>query len=315
MISPRLIISILLVGIVPTATWAAQQPRTVVPRSSAALTVNGGGGSKAAPPADFSMILSPSDTYQVLVAKGVSNTEISTIKTLTAAVMGGAYVGVGGMLSLAVCGNMPGITSSNPGLVKFTFAALFPVALFLCLQAGAQLFTGNTATMGAAYFEDKITLKDVLRSWILAYSGNMVGCGLFALACSYTGVLAGGSGEMAAKMVVSKTSGEFGPTLAKGILCNWLVCLAVFCAAQAKDIAGKYIGMILPISAFVAIGFEHSVANMFLLPAGMLSKADVDIKTILLKNLLPVTLGNTLAGALLVGAGFSWQFGKLGEGK
>jgi formate/nitrite transporter len=272
--------------------------------------VRGGGNND-----NFSLLDTPADAFFALATKGEASAKMSVAKTFSAAILGGLYVGVGGMLSLAVCGNMPGVAATNPGLVKLTFAALFPVALFLCLQGGAQLFTGNTATMSAAYFEKRVTLKDVLRNWVIAYGGNLIGCAGFAAACSYSGVLTGGAATMAANTAIAKTSMQFGPLVVRAILCNWLVCLAVFCAAQAKDMMGKYIGILLPISAFVAIGFEHSVANMFLLPAGLLAGAPVRVVTTIVKNFLPVTLGNAIAGVLMVGAGFSWQFGRLGEGK
>ena len=269
-------------------------------------------------PVDNSMVETPAATVQILAEKGAAGTKMSTAKTLTGSIMGGMYVGVGGMLSLAVSGNMGGIGAANPGLVKFAFAALFPVALFLCLQAGASLFTGNTATMGLAVCEKKITYRDMLRAWGLSYVGNLIGCSLFAVLCSYCGVLAGGAGIMAKGMLTAKTSVAFGPLLVKAILCNWLVCMAVFLATQAKDVTGKYIGIFLPISAFVSIGFEHSVANMFLLPAGLLAAkgaVGVSVLKALVRNLIPVTIGNAIAGAGIVGAGMSWQFGKLGEGK
>lgn len=252
-----------------------------------------------------------------MATKGESNAKMSVAKTVVAAIMGGFYAGVGGMTSLSVSGNMPGVAATNPGLIKFTFAALFPVALFLCLQGAAQLFTGNTASMAAAYCEGKVTKKDVLRNWVLSYFGNFLGCGIFLAAMSYTGILTGGVAKMAASMTVTKVlSASFMQTVVKGMLCNWLVCTSIFLAAQAKDIPGKYISMFLPVTAFVCIGFEHSVANMFILPAGIVAgAAGVSWKTMLLRNLLPVTIGNTLAGALMVGALMSWQFGTLGEGK
>ena len=120
---------------------------------------------------------------------------------------------------------------------------------------------------------------------------------------------------MASGMAVAKSSMEFGPTVVRAIFCNWLVCLAIFCASQARDMMGKYIGVFLPISAFVIIGFEHSIANMFLIPAGLLAGAPVTVMKTISKNFVPVTIGNIIAGALLIGGGFSWQFGKLGEGK
>jgi formate/nitrite transporter len=210
---------------------------------------------------------------------------------------------------------MPGTAAANPGLVRFVFAALFPVNLLLVLQTGAQLFTGNTATMSSAYWEGKIGLSDVARSWTVSYIGNVIGCGLLAIATAYTGLLSYGTADMAVATVVKKCSGAFGPTFVKAILCNWLVCLAVFLATSAKDLAGKMVGIWFPISTFVAIGFEHSVANMFLLPLGLLAAAPISPMTAIVKNLIPVTLGNAFAGAVIVGAGFSFAHGKLGQGK
>jgi len=99
----------------------------------------------------------------------------------------------------------------------------------------------------------------------------------------------------------------------KAILCNWLVCLAVWLAGAANDMAGKMVGIWFPISTFVAIGFEHSVANMYLLPLGMMAGADLSLGQALVKNMIPVTIGNAIAGAVVVAAGYSFAFGKLGK--
>jgi formate/nitrite transporter len=257
----------------------------------------------------------PADAFHLLADKGMANAKASNLKTFVSAMLGGAYVGMGGMLSLAISGNMGGVAATNPGLSKLVFALLFPVNLLLCLQAGGQLFTGNTANMAAAVCEKKARIKDLARSWGLSYFGNLIACTGFALLCKYCGVLTGGAADLAAATLVSKTSMAFGPLLVKSMLCNWLVCLAVYLSFQCKDMTGKYISILLPISTFVAIGFEHSVANMFLLPAGLLCTTGISIKTALFQNLLPVTLGNAISGSLMVGVMFSFMFGRLGEGK
>jgi len=266
----------------------------------------------AAPP---TLVLTPKATFEALVAKGEANAKMSNAKTLFASIMGGCYVGMGGLLSISIAGSMPGVAAANPGLVKLMFAALFPVNLLLVLQTGGQLFTGNTATMSSALIEGKIGLKSLARVWSVSYIGNIIGCGLFALMAAYTGLLSGGIAELAAATVVKKCSMGFFPTFVKAVMCNWLVCLAVFLATQAQDMAGKMVGIWFPISTFVAIGFEHSVANLFLLPLGLLAAAPLTLGQTLLKNLIPVTLGNAFAGAVIIGAGFSFAFGKLGEGK
>jgi formate/nitrite transporter len=263
----------------------------------------------------YSLLETPTDAFQILADKGKTNSKASNLKTLVSAMLGGSYVGMGAMLSLAIAGNMGGVAVANPGIAKLVYAVLFPVNLLLCVQAGGQLFTGNTANMAAAVCEKKATIKDLVRSWSLSYVGNLVGCIGFAWLCRYCGVLSGGAAELAASTLVAKTSMAFGPLIVKAMLCNWLVCLALYLSMQAKDMMGKYISILLPISTFVSIGFEHSVANMFLLPAGLLCSTGISVKTALFRNLLPVTLGNALAGSLLVGVMFSFLFGRLGEGK
>ena len=267
-----------------------------------------------AAPVLSSLVMSPKDTFEAMVSKGVANSKMSNLKTLVASTIGGAYVGMGGLLSVAICGAMPGVAATNPGLVRLMFAALFPVNLLLVLQTGGQLFTGNTATMSSAYIEGKIPLKSVARSWGISYVGNIIGCGLFACMAMYTGILSG-CADLAVATVMKKCAAGFMPTFVKAVMCNWLVCLAVFLATQAQDLAGKMVGIWFPISTFVAIGFEHSVANLFLLPLGLLAAAPLTLGDVIIKNLIPVTLGNAFAGAVIIGGGFSFLHGKLGEGK
>ena len=137
-----------------------------------------------------------------------------------------------------------------------------------------------------------------------------------AIALGYTladaGLLVGGTKDLAVGTVLKKCGSSFGPTVVKAIMCNWLVCMAVWLAGSANDLAGKMVGIWFPISTFVAIGLEHSVANMFLLPLGLLGGAQVSITDVIFKNLIPVTIGNAIAGALVVGAGYSYAFGALG---
>jgi len=265
----------------------------------------------------ISNILTPKEAFESLVQKGEYNAAASVPKTLFSSILGGCYVGMGAMVSLAVAGNSPDLASADPGLQKFLFAALFPVNLLLALQCGGQLYTGNAANMMAAVCEGRANLKDMARSLSLSWTGNFIGCSTFAIACKFAGVLDGGAGHLAAITLATKTSYELGPLLVKAIMCNWLVCLAVFLSMQAKDMGGKYLSIWLPVSTFVSIGFEHSVANMFLGTAGLLSGdelvKDINVGCAMTHNLIPVTFGNTLSGALFVGAAMSYMYGKLGE--
>jgi len=252
---------------------------------------------------------SPAETYEELVQASVNLKNESWQKTFHAALMGGAYVGMACLLSFTLGGNMFRSYTAQMAV----FAALFPVNLLLILQSGGQLFSGNSATMAMGVLEKKVTLKDLMRNWSIAFAGNMIGCLLIGVLANYTGILTGGASEMIVSTTMRKCSAEFGPTLVKGIMCNWLVCMAVWLCTMAKGLGGKMIGAWFPISMFVAIGFEHSVTNMFLLPAGILSGAPVSVLDVLVKNLIPVTIGNAIAGALVVAVSMSFSFGRLGR--
>jgi formate/nitrite transporter len=201
---------------------------------------------------DVSSVKTPKDAYLGMAAKGRDNAKMPLIKILHQSIMGGGYVGLGGLLATVVSGSVPGIASSNPGMQKMIFAALFPVNLLLILMSGGQLFTGNSASVAAALYEGLISLDDLVKSWSVSFFGNVVGCGLLALAAQYTGILTGGVQELAVATAMKKCSGAFMPTVVKAIMCNWCVCMAVFMAGAANDLAGKMVGIWFPISMFVA---------------------------------------------------------------
>jgi len=258
------------------------------------------------------MIQTPPETFQTIVEKGVANSKMSVLKTLQASFMGGCYVGMSGLLSLCIAGN---VWTGNPVAQTVIFAALFPINLLLVLQSGGQLFTGNTANMSMAYYEKKIPGSAVVKNFITSYIGNILGCGVLALVANYAGLFTAGAADMAVRVAVKKCSFTFGQTVVKAIMCNWLVCMAVWLATMAQDLTSKMVGIWFPISMFIMIGFEHSVANMFMLPAGLLSGAPLTVEATLMKNLLPVTIGNFLAGTIVIGAGFCFAFGRFGEGE
>uniref|UniRef100_A0A7S2VBD0 Formate/nitrite transporter n=1 Tax=Entomoneis paludosa TaxID=265537 RepID=A0A7S2VBD0_9STRA len=259
-----------------------------------------------------SSIKSPKDSYIAFAEKGAANAKMAKRKIFHQSVMGGCYVGFGGLLSLSVAGNIPGIGAANPGLVKMAFAALFPVNLLLILTTGGQLFTGNSATVAAARYENLVDNRELLKSWAVSLAGNVVGCSIMAFAAWYAGCLVGGTANLCTKTAVGKLGTTALQNFAKAIMCNWMVSLAVFLAGATNDLVGKLVAVWFPISLFVAIGLEHSVANLFLMPAAMLLNAPLSWADIIFKNVMPVLAGNAVAGALLVAGSYSYQFGALG---
>lgn len=259
-----------------------------------------------------SSMKSPKDSYVAFAEKGAANARMAKRKILHQSILGGCYVGFGALLSLSVAGNMAGIGGPNPGLAKMMFAALFPVNLLLIATTGGQLFTGNSATCVAARYEGLIDSYEMVRNLATSLVGNVIGCALMAFAANYMGLLTGGTAELCTKTALGKCTASFGKTFVKAILCNWMVSIAVFLSGASNDLAGKLVGVWFPISTFVAIGLEHSVANMFIMPAALLLKVPLTLGDVLFRNIVPVLLGNAVAGGLIVSGSYSYQFGRLG---
>jgi len=223
-------------------------------------------------------------------------------------VLSGCHIGFGAFLMLSVGGACPGLAATNPGLQKIVLGAFgLPFGLMMTLLSGAELFTGNTALVTMALMEKKANTEQLIKSWGSSYAGNFVGSLALAALVFTGGTLI--SGGASVPVAVAKTSLSFPQAFARGILCNWLVCMAVYLASFSKDVAGKMVSIWFCISAFVALGLEHSVANMFIIPLGIMNGAAVTWKAFFLKNLLPVTLGNIVGGAVCVAAAFCQFYG------
>lgn len=247
--------------------------------------------------------ISPSQIPHILQSSIVPRTRQDSLRLILLGVLAGAYIALGGLLATIVGGGMPGIGTDNPGLQKLVFGGVFPVGLMLVVLAGGELVTGNMASFIPALRAGSIGMSDILRNWALAYLGNFVGAfGVAALLAWQTGLLDAEPWRTFIQGVAqTKTSQGFWPLLLKGIGCNWLVCLAIWMALTTGSTGHKVVAIWMPIMAFVALGFEHCVANMFFIPAGILLGADASWTAFALGNLVPVTIGNIIGGGALVG--------------
>jgi len=228
------------------------------------------------------------------------------------AALGGAFIALGGLLSIVVAGGMPGIAQSMPGLIKLLAGAVFPVGLVLVVVAGAGLFTSDCATLPLAYWQGRLTAAQLLKVAGVGFVANFVGALAVAWLLAYqTGTLmqepwAG----YARSLALHKTEASFFAVFAKGVGANLMVCLAVWMATAAKEITGKVLLLWMPVMAFVAIGWEHSIANMFFIPVAIMLGAPISITQFLLHNLLPATLGNMVGGTFLVALPYFLLWGK-----
>ena len=214
---------------------------------------------------------------------------------LVMAMLAGIFVGVGVLLAFTIGGQL-----SGQPYAKMLMGASFSVALSLVVMAGSELFTGNNMVLFIGTQKETVLWQDVIVLWVVCWIGNAVGSVLLAFIYHMTGLCTGAVAETMAAAAVAKMSAAPQQLLTRGILCNFLVCIAVWCATKCKTESGKLIMIFWCILAFFTTGFEHSVANMTLLTVALLNPAGQAL-TISgwFYNLLWVTLGNMFGGILL----------------
>lgn len=249
--------------------------------------------------------LTPAQIYEAWTAIGHKKGTTPAFKLLLLGVLGGIFIGLGAHGNILANYLFADI---NAGLAKFIGAAVFPVGLILVILAGAELFTGNNL-MTISVLERRITPGEMLKNWILVYSGNFIGSVLLAVLLTNTNSY--GSEALvttATNMALSKTGYTFYGAIISGLLCNILVVLACWMQAGSREMIGKIMIIWFPIMFFVFSGFEHSIANMFILPLGMFLGADLTWSQIFTTNIIPVTIGNLLGGAVLIPLIFNYVY-------
>lgn len=249
---------------------------------------------------------------------GIAKSNRDTFSTLTLAAMAGVFIALGAVFFTFVIHDS--VLSS--GLTKLIGGLVFSLGLILVIITGAELFTGNNLIV-MAFISRKITFAQLLNNWGLVFFGNFVGSLIVVFLIFLTGMWSAGNasvGVTALTIANAKVNLTFWQALSKGILCNILVCLAVYLCFSGRSVTDKILAILFPITAFVALGFEHSVANMYFIPAGLVLKTNPEVLAaaqdvlggmpdlanltwygFLVGNLLPVTLGNIIGGTIFVG--------------
>ena len=253
---------------------------------------------------------------------GVRKAEAPLLATFTLAVLAGAFIALGAIFATTVAAGTSGVLPY--GVARLLIGSVFSLGLILVVVGGAELFTGNNLIV-MAWASRKVGLTALLRNWVVVYLGNFAGAvgtaALVVLSRQYT--FGGGSvGAAALSIAQAKVGFSFVQALALGILCNALVCLAVWLSFSARSTVDRIAAVLFPIAAFVAAGFEHSIANMYFVPVALFMKAfdptfvaasGLDVSGLtwsafLTANLIPVTLGNILGGSLLVAVTYWFVF-------
>lgn len=267
-------------------------------------------------------LFTPAECAANYETAGANKARMPVGKLFLLAVLAGFFIAMGGAVT-----NTAVHTISNVGLARVVSGLLFPFGLAMVVLTGAELFTGNTLMVMSALAR-RTAMKGVLRNWVIVYLGNAAGAILTAAGCAFFGQLNYSGGQLAVfsmKLAAGKCALPFGNAVVLGIFCNLLVTTGVLLALSAKDVTGRVVGAYLPVAFFVICGFEHCVANLFYIPVGLFAKlvpqyaalagaAGVDLSgltwgSFLLKNLLPVTLGNLIGGTGM-GCVFWWCHGR-----
>jgi formate transporter len=267
---------------------------------------------------------SPKEVAQNYISIGAAKTKMSIGRMLWLGVLAGIFIALAGVTSTIASATLTG------SVAKLVGAVVFPGGLAMVLIAGSELFTGNTMIVIPVCCK-QATIGGMLKNWLVVYIGNLIGAMLIAalVVFGHTFVKVvpdGAAGVAAIHTAVGKVNLTFGDAFFRGILCNFLVCIAVWMSFAAKDVAGKVAGLFFPIMFFVLCGFEHSVANMYFIAAGLFANgtgaftdaitkafpkdnlASLTWGAFFIKNLLPVTLGNIVGGSGLVGLGYWFTY-------
>lgn len=251
---------------------------------------------------------------------GVSKAHMAIPRTLVLAILAGAFIAFGAVFSTLVTAD----SSMSYGVTKLLSGFTFSLGLILVVVGGAELFTGNNLLI-MAWASKRISTKLVLKNWMLVYLGNMCGAFSIVLMIWLSGHYLFGNGVIASNILrIAEAKCELGfiQAMVLGILCNILVCLAIWLCYSARSAHGKILAILFPITAFVAAGFEHSVANMYFIPMGLLVKEwgdpalwnqigilphqmdSLSWGNYIVKNLIPVSIGNVIGGAIFVGLAY-----------
>ena len=264
--------------------------------------------------------LSPLKVLEAYSEAGVKKFGKKFLPCFLLAVLAGALIALA-----AAASSTAAHTASSVGAGRLISGMLFPFGLSIVILSAAELFTGNSLIV-ISLLDKKVSFRSMLRNWLIVYSGNFLGSVLIAALCAYCGQLNYSEGALALytmKLAEAKASMPFFNGFFSGIACNVLVCLGVFCSMTARDTSGKILGAFLPVALFVLCGFEHCVANMYYIPAGLFAKSLPEYASLaessglmlqnlswlnFLKSLVPVTFGNIAGGSGI--AAFLWLYHK-----
>eukprot|EP00002_Diphylleia_rotans_P007870 TRINITY_DN17543_c0_g1_i1.p1 TRINITY_DN17543_c0_g1~~TRINITY_DN17543_c0_g1_i1.p1 ORF type:complete len:310 (+),score=69.68 TRINITY_DN17543_c0_g1_i1:61-990(+) len=248
-------------------------------------------------------LFTPKEVIYYLSYAAQKKVAYSVPQLLVLSFQAGMFISIAALFATLVAYGSHGITDENPGIKKLLYGSVFPVGLILVVLYGGELFTGNIMVLPPAYLMGQVTLHKMMRNLIVVYVGNFVSSVVLAYFLAHLSGLSHDEdfSSSIAHYIEDKIALGFGRVFLRAIGCNFLVCLATYISTSSTDIGGKVLAIYFPTMTFSGVGFEHSIANMFLIPMGMLEDADVSVGEFIGLSIIPSTLGNMIGGGIFVG--------------
>jgi formate/nitrite transporter len=241
----------------------------------------------------------PVETLRLAEAAGVAKARLSWLDLSVKSFLAGIFISLGAGLDILIAGGSPGLRASNPAMATLISGFTFPVGFVIIILTNTELCTSNMFVMPYSALRRRISIYDMARNLIVSYVMNIAGCLFYAGILFYwAGVLTSDAQiKYASTQAESRVNVNWGYNVSRGIMCNWLVGLAFFFATQGRDNLSKIFGIWITITCFVAMGYQHCIANFFLVPIGMFYGTSFGVGKFIWASVIPVTIGNIIGGS------------------
>jgi formate/nitrite transporter len=254
----------------------------------------------------------PVEMLRLAEQAGVAKAKLSWLDLIVKSFLGGVFIALGGAFDLVIAGGSPGLRASNPALATLLGALVFPIGFVIVMCFNLELCTSNMFVMAYAALRRRITVYDLLKNWIVSYVLNIAGALFYAgILCYWSDTLStSAQKDYAGTQANGRVNVNWGYNVTRGIMCNWLVSVAFMFFTQSRDLLSKIVGIYIAIATFVAMGYQHSVANYFMVPIGMFYGTEFGVGKFIWACCIPVTLGNIIGAAFFGAVGMWMVYGR-----
>lgn len=252
------------------------------------------------------------ETVRLLALSGIAKAQLSWPDLIIKSLLGGIFISMGALFDLIVAGGAVGLRESNPSLAVLLSGAVFPIGFAMIIVTNSELATSNMMVMVIPTLQRRIRIYDLCRNWVVSYIGNLAGALFFGgfLAWWADALSTDAEKSYAATGAASRVNQQWSVNFLRGVGCNWLVGMAVFFSTANREGVSKIYGIWIAVTTFCVLGYQHCIANFFLVPIGLWYGAPVGVGKFIYQSVIPVTLGNILGGAVFGGLVFWWLYGR-----